>query len=79
VLNTRDKFSNYNKMKNEAENIEKPQGNGVLPCVSKRICDCCGEEHPIMEDNKDGSFTCLSCLIKIDDGNDIDNCMGCDW
>jgi hypothetical protein len=47
--------------------------------VSKRICDCCGEEHPIMEDNKDGSFTCLSCLIKIDDGNDIDNCMGCNW
>ena len=26
---------NYNKMKNEAENIDKPQGNGVLPCVSE--------------------------------------------
>ena len=47
--------------------------------VSKRICDYCGEEHLLMEDNKDGSFTCLSCLNKIDDGNDIDNCMGCDW
>lgn len=34
MLNTRDKFSKYNKMKNEAENIDNQQGNGVLPCVS---------------------------------------------
>ena len=47
--------------------------------IKKRICDYCGEEHSLMQDNKDGSFTCLSCLIKIDDGNDIDNCIGCDW
>ena len=37
MLNTRDKFSNYNKMKNEAEKIDKPQGNGVLPCVSNSL------------------------------------------
>ena len=61
------------------EILEYHQGNGVLPCVSKRICDYCGEEHPLMQDNKDGSFTCLPCLNKIDDGDDIDNCMGCDW
>jgi len=62
------------------ENLNKPQGQQCnIHGVSNRICDCCGEEHPIMEDNKDGSFTCLSCFIKIDDGNDIDNCMGCDW
>ena len=26
-------------MKNEAENIDKPQGNGVLPCVSNSLLD----------------------------------------
>ena len=45
----------------------------------KNKCDCCGKHHPIMQDNGDGSHTCLPCLIKIDDGNDIDNSMGCDW
>ncbi len=25
-------------MKNEAEKIDSQQGNGVLPCVSKRYC-----------------------------------------
>ena len=35
MLNTRDKFSNYYKMKNEAENIDKQQGDGVLPRVSR--------------------------------------------
>jgi hypothetical protein len=43
----------------------------------KRICDSCEEEHILMQDNKDGSYTCISCLIKIDDGNVIDNSMGC--
>jgi len=57
----------------------KQEGQCAIHDVSSRICDCCGEEHPLMEDNKDGSFTCLPCLIKIDDGNDIDNGMGCDW
>jgi len=45
----------------------------------QRICDCCGEEHPIVENNGDGTWTCLPCLIKIDDGDYIDNYMGCDW
>ncbi|MDN5291433.1 MAG: hypothetical protein PWQ06_1672 [Anaerophaga sp.] len=30
----RDNFSNYNKMKNEAEKLNNQKGNGVLPCVS---------------------------------------------
>jgi hypothetical protein len=34
-LKTRDKFSNYNKMKKEVEKIDNLQGNGVLPCVSR--------------------------------------------
>lgn len=47
------------------------------PIIIKHICDCCGEWHPFMEDNKDGSFTCLPCINKQDDSNDIDNSMGC--
>lgn len=66
-------------MKKE-QNVQAPQEQALnIAVVSKHICDYCGEEHPLMQDNKDGSFTCLPCLNKIDDGNDIDNCMGCDW
>jgi len=44
------------------------------------FCDDCGEEiHGLYEDNKDGSYTCVPCLIKRDDGYVIDNEMGCDW
>ena len=33
-------------MKNEAENIDKPQGNGVLPCVSGSVlCPKCGSRN----------------------------------
>lgn len=33
-------------MQNEAENIDKPQGNGVLPCVSGSVCcPLCGSEN----------------------------------
>ena len=39
MLNTRDKFSNYNKMNNEEQNIEKKEGNGVLPCFSGSAFD----------------------------------------
>lgn len=43
-------------------------------------CDDCGEEiHGLYEDHKDGTYTCISCDIKRQDGADIDNCMGCDW
>lgn len=65
-------------MNNEARKNDKLQGNEILSCVIKPICDYCGEESILMQDNKDGSFTCIACLNKIDDGNDIDNCMGCD-
>jgi len=68
-------------MKKE-QNLKKPKKKKQtlnMPVTNNRICDYCGEEHPLMQDNKDGSFTCLPCLIKIDDGNDIDNSMGCDW
>ena len=65
---------------NKEQNSNNPQSQQLnIAGVGKRICDYCGEEHPLMQDNKDGSFTCLPCLNKIDDGNDIDNCMGCDW
>ena len=30
-------------MKNEEQNTDNPQGNGVLPCVS-HSCICCGKE-----------------------------------
>lgn len=41
---------------------------------NKKICDCCGEEiFGFYEDNKDGTFTCLPCLIKLDDSSVIDN------
>ena len=41
----------------------------------KIVCDCCGDEIAgFYEDNHDGSYTCLSCLIKMDDGDDINNC-----
>lgn len=46
----------------------------------KIICDCCGE--PIVwhyQDNHNGTYTCISCLNKLDDGYIIDNEMGCDW
>jgi len=33
VLNTRDKFSNYNKMDIYPQHTNIAQGNGVLPCV----------------------------------------------
>lgn len=65
---------------NSEHDLNKPHNQQLnIAGISKRICDYCGEEHPLMQDNKDGSFTCLPCLNKIDDGNDIDNCMGCDW
>ena len=33
-------------MKNEVENIDNQQGNGVLPCVSGSICcPLCGSEN----------------------------------
>lgn len=68
-------------MKNEAEKIDKQQGNGVLPHVRHSIfCDDCGEEiQGLYEDNNDGTYTCVGCLIKRDDGYCIDNEMGCDW
>lgn len=37
VLNTRDKFSNCNKMKNEEEKIDNQQGNNVSPLVSRNF------------------------------------------
>lgn len=43
-------------------------------------CDDCGEEiHGLYIDNKDGSYTCISCDLKRQDSYDIDNTMGCDW
>lgn len=37
-------------------------------------CDSCDEEiKGFYEDNHDGSYTCLSCLVKIGDGDIIDN------
>lgn len=39
----------------------------------KIFCDSCGEEiRGFYENNKDGSFTCLDCSIKIDDSSEID-------
>jgi len=39
----------------------------------KIVCDCCGDEIAgFYEDNHDGSYTCLSCLIKM---NEINNGM----
>ena len=35
-------------------------------------CDDCGQADTFMQDNGDGSFTCLLCLIKQDDSSDID-------
>jgi hypothetical protein len=52
VLNTRDKFSNYNKMKNEAEKIDKLQGNGVLPCVSGSKSERIAQTKKLIEEGK---------------------------
>ena len=38
---------------NEAEKIDKPQGNGVLPCVSNSVCEC------IYEYNDDHHGICV--------------------
>jgi formylmethanofuran dehydrogenase subunit E len=57
------------------ENIkqQEQQGNSIF-------CDDCGDEiHGLYEDNGDGTYTCISCDLKRQDGYDIDNCMGCDW
>lgn len=34
MLNTRDEFSNYNKIMDELQSTDNLQGNGVLTCVS---------------------------------------------
>lgn len=66
------KEQNLNESQNQVLNI---------PVVSHSIyCDDCGEEiHGLYEDHEDGTYTCISCDLKRQDGADIDNCMGCDW
>ena len=39
-------------MKNEAENIDKPQGNGVLPCVSERKLERIAQTKKLFEEGK---------------------------
>ena len=48
----RDKFSKYNKMKNEEQNIEKQQGNGVLPCVSGSKLERIAQTKKLIEEGK---------------------------
>ena len=60
-------------MKNEVEKIDNQQGNGVLPCVSTRICSyCSGVEFETMEtqyNDVDGNYDectityCIKCRM----------------
>lgn len=69
-----------NKVKFNSK-IKELKADGYIEIGEKRIyCDDCQKEiNGLYIDNKDGSYTCISCDLKRQDGEDIDNCMGCDW
>ena len=54
-------------MKNEAENIDNPQGNGVLPCVTNRTFKCLGCKFYSIKVTNDKGGTTKICNVKQND------------